>query len=342
MLSLFSCLLKNTYKNKFFYFLIKKSYRHKYIWSFKKSKFFIIKPKLLYNPFIFNLSFKKPKNVNKIVKLKKLTGLFKRRLNFRSTLLKRRSFLFKKLNSLSALSLKKKHKFFIKYRKNKFNKYNFRKGFYRVFNINFHVNRRSVFYENRKIIRFFFSTNSIKKQNRLNSYLVNFLPKNSKNLLNFFEYKLDVVLIKSQFFNNILDSSFFIQKGFISVNSCTIFDKNYLVKIGDFIKINNKFKYYFFYKKSLNDSFYSLKKLNWSFYKFKKKRRKNKFFPKVYNWINYNIFFGFDVPYFFEVDYINMTLFIFFKPFNFNSMSYNNIKYLNFYLTRLYNWNYIN
>jgi hypothetical protein len=30
-----------------------------------------------------------------------------------------------------------------------------------------------------------------------------------------------------------------------------------------------------------------------------------------------------------------------FKPFNINSLDYVNIKYMNFYLTRLYNWSYI-
>jgi hypothetical protein len=85
------------------------------------------------------------------------------------------------------------------------------------------------------------------------------------------------------------------------------------------------------------------KKINWAFYKFikKDKKKKNKMFPKVYKWIDSSKYFGFDIPYNFEVDFINMTIIVLIKFFDLNNLERSNIKYFNFYLTRLYNWNYI-
>lgn len=182
---------------------------------------------------------------------------------------------------------------------------------------------------------------TLKKQNKLTTYLVGFLTKNSKSLINYYEYKLNVILIKTHIFNNLLDSNFFIKKGLISINNKITFNCDDNIKINDIIKIINKNWYYKFYRENLNISIASLKKLNWAFYRFKKKNRFQKIFPKVYNWISNSVYFGFDVPYYFEVDYINLTIFLMFKPINTVNTNYNSIKYLNYYLTRLYNWNYI-
>ena len=120
-----------------------------------------------------------------------------------------------------------------------------------------------------------------------------------------FEFRLNVILIKSHIFNNIKDSNFFIKNGNIFINGLVVFNVNTSIQTNDIIKIINKKNYYVFYKTSLNDSIFSLKKLNWAFYKFKKKRRKNHFFPKVYHWIYNHNHFGLDIPYFLEVDYVN-------------------------------------
>lgn len=204
-----------------------------------------------------------------------------------------------------------------------------------------HKNRKRIFFENRKIIRVLLKKKNLKKQYKLSSYLINILPKNSIDLLNKLEYRLCVVLIKCNIFNSINDSNFFIKKCFITINGNVVLNSNYIVKLNDIVIIKNNYYYYKFYKKSLNNSIYSLKKINWAFYKFKKKRRKKKVFPKVYHWITNNIYFGFDIPTFFEVDFINLTIIMLYKPYNLSDVSYVNLKYFNFYLTRLYNWNYI-
>lgn len=310
--------------------MIKKPNRFRYIWTIKNTNFF--KSKLFFNPHTQTNFFKKKKYINKIIKIKRLTGLFKRKVNFRMTFLKKRSFLFKKVSGYKDNF--KKNKFKIsRYFKKKYN--------YRVFNINVHKNRRSIFFENREIIKLFLKNKFIKRQNKLNSYLVSLLGKNSRNLLNCFEYKLSTVLIKSHFFNNLDDSVFFIKNGFVFVGVIAIHNPNYIVKLKDNIKLVFKQHYYIFYKNSLNDSIFALKKLNWAFYKFRKKNRFTKLLPKVYNWINSNKLFGFDIPYYLEVDYVNLNIFILLKPFDFAGVDYVNLKYVNFYLTRLYNWSYI-
>jgi hypothetical protein len=83
------------------------------------------------------------------------------------------------------------------------------------------------------------------------------------------------------------------------------------------------------------------KKINWAFYKFIKKDKKKMFFPKVYKWINSSRYFGFDIPFNFEVDFINMTVVVLSKHFDISNIEHSNIKYINLYLNRLYNWNYI-
>jgi hypothetical protein len=102
-----------------------------------------------------------------------------------------------------------------------------------------------------------------------------------------------------------------------------------------------KYNYYLFYRKSLNKSLKMSKKINWAFYKFIKKNKRRFFFPKVYKWLSSNRHFGFDIPLNFEVDFINMTVIILYKYFDINNIDKSNIKYINLYLTRLYNWNFV-
>jgi ribosomal protein S4 len=245
-------LFTNSYKKKLLYVFLKKPSRHRYIWSANNPR--LLKVKLSLNFKKLNFFFKKKRPVNKIIKIKRLTGLFKRRVNFRTTALKKRSFIFK------LFADKFKDQFFKKGFK-RF--YKFRRRFkYRVYNINLHKHRKSIFFENRKIIKLFLKKKHIKRQNKLSSYLVSFLDKDSKSILNMFEYRLSIILVKSHFFNNLNDSEFFIKKGLIIVNNKVVFNPKHVVKLGDLTKINSKYFYYKFYKNSINNSIFMSKKLN--------------------------------------------------------------------------------
>ena len=299
-----------------------------------RNKRYLYKTKKNFN-FSVTLRFSKnnkKKNLNKLIKSKRLSGLFKNRLNFRNILLKKRSFLFfffeKKKNKIKFFKRKKRRMF--RFYKN-----------YRVTNIDLSHKIKKIFFENRKILKQFFKKKNLRRQYRTSHFFRNYINKDSKNLINLFEYKLVNILIKSHFFNNKGDSIFFIKNGFVLVNGLVETDFNYIIKEGDNIKLNIKKNYYFFYRKNLVKAIKMTKKLNWAFFKFIKKRRKNFLFPKVYNWIDSSLDFGFDIPRNLEVDFINMTVFVLYKFFDLNSVSYTTIKYVNFYLTRLYNWNYI-
>lgn len=315
----------------------KKDRRNIFKLNWMKNKKYIFKTKKNYNFSIF-LKFSrnsKKKLINKLIKSKRLTGLFKRKLNLRKSILKKRSFLYffleKKVDKKRFFRRKKRRLLFFHKRSN-----------YKLVHIGLDKTKK-MFYENRKIFNFFFKRKRLKRQHRVSKYFINFLNKTSKVLLNSYEFKLSHILIKSHFFNNMLDSVFFIKNGFILVNDKIVLDSNFLIKAGDCIRLvnNTKFNYYFFYRKNLVKSIKMSKKINWAFHKFIKKNKKNNFFPKVYNWINSSIHFGFDVPYYLEIDFVNMTVFILIKLFDINNVTYYNIKFINYYLIRLYNWSYI-
>lgn len=301
----------------------------------KKNKRFY-KIKTNFNFFLKKKKLKNIKNIyiSKIIKSKRISGLFKKKFNMRTTILKRRSLLF---FFLEKKNIKKRHK--KKFLYHLFRKKNIHS--YRILYINLYNKVKSMFTENRKILKFFMKKKNLNRQNRFNKYIINYLNKSSKTLINLFEYKLSNILIKSHFFNNSNDSDYFIKHGFITINNHICTDNNKLVNFGDIIKLNSRFNYYFFYRKNLNKSLKMSKKINWAFYKFIKKDKKKKFFPKVYKWVNSSRYFGFDIPFNLEVDFINMTIIILSKYFDIANIERSNIKYINLYLTRLYNWNYI-
>jgi len=217
--------------------------KKKYIFKIKFNFNFLFRPKKLKN--------NKKKLINKIIKSKRLTGLFKRRFNMRKTVLKKRSLIF--------LFLEDKKKF----KKKKFFKR--KKRFlhsYKVRNIDFYKNTKSMFIDNRKFLKFFLKKKKLNRQNKINKYIINILGKRSKDLINYFEYKLSNILIKSHFFNNINDSSFFIKKGYITINGVVCTDIDNIVNINDTIKLTYKYNYYLFYRKSLNKSLKMSKKIN--------------------------------------------------------------------------------
>lgn len=340
-----SLILKNFFKKKKLFFLIfNKKFIYKFNWM-KKSKriyriklnfnfFFLKKKKLKFK----NLKNLKKININKVIKSKRITGIFKKKFNMRTTILRKRSLIFFFLED------KKKKKQMLKKKKRYLRRRFLRNRFlhcYKTLNINISNKVKSIISENRKILNFFLKKKNLNRQNKFNKYIINYLNKSPKSLINLFEYKLSNILIKSHFFNNDNDSNFFIKKGFIAVNNKICKDINKVVNFGDIIKLTAKFNYYFFYRKNLNKSLKMSKKINWAFYKFLKKDKRKKSFFKVYNWVNSSRYFGFDIPYNLEVDFINMTVIVLIKFFDISNIESSNIKYINLYLTRLYNWNYI-
>jgi hypothetical protein len=217
--------------------------KKKYIFKIKINFNFLFKPKKLIN--------NKKKLINKIIKSKRLTGLFKRKFNMRKTVLKKRSLIFLFLEDKKKF---KKKKFFK--RKKKF------LHSYRVMNVDFYKNTKSMFIDNRKFLKFFLKKKKLYRQNKTNKYIINILGKKSKDLINYFENKLSNILIKCHFFNNLSDSFFFIKKGYIIVNGVVCTNTDNIININDIIKLNYSYNYYLFYRKSLNKSLKMSKKIN--------------------------------------------------------------------------------
>jgi hypothetical protein len=217
----------------------------------------LYKIKINFNFFLKKKKLKNLKNVciSKIIKSKRTSGLFKKKFKMRTTLLKRRSLLFFFLEKKNIKKRYKKKILYNIFRKKKIHSY-------RILYINLYNKIKSMFAENRKILKFFIKKKNLNRQNRLNKYIINFLNKNSKTLINSFEYKLSNILIKSHFFNNSNDSDFFIKNGYININNCVCTDVNKLINFGDIIKLNTRFNYYFFYRKNLNKSLKMSKKIN--------------------------------------------------------------------------------
>lgn len=210
----------------------------------------------------FNFFLKKKKfknlvkiNINRIIKSKRITGIFKKKFNMRTTILRKRSLIFFFLDSKN----KKKHKLKSKRRRYYRNRFLY---FYKTLNINMTSKLKSIICENRKILKFFLKKKNLNRQNKFNKYVINYLGKDPKSLINLFEYKLSNILIKSHFFNNSNDSCFFIKSGFITINSKICKNINEVVNFGDVIKLTTKFNYYFFYRKNLDKSLKISKKIN--------------------------------------------------------------------------------
>jgi hypothetical protein len=188
--------------------------------------------------------------INKIIKAKRLSGLFKRKFNMRTTVLKRRSFLFFFLEE----KLKKKKYF----KKRRFRDYKN----YKISSINLYSKVKSIFFENRKILKWFFKRKNLKRQNKMSKYSINFLNRDSKTLLNLFEYTLPVFLVKCHFFSNLNDSIFFIKSGRVLINNKVEFNHTTVVHVNDLVRLGGRFNYYFFYRKSLIKSLKMSKKIN--------------------------------------------------------------------------------
>lgn len=185
-----------------------------------------------------------------MIKIKRYSALFKKRVNIRLTFLKKRSLLFEKY-------LPKKNFRLRKFKKKKYTNY-------RVNVLDLYKKKKKMVYDNRNFLRVFFNKKTLKKQFKLSKYIINFLNKNSLQILNDLEFRLEFVLIKSHFFDNTVDSNYFIKNGFVIVNNKILTNPLYLVKSNDIIRLkkDKSYFYYIYYRNNLNNAFYMSKKLN--------------------------------------------------------------------------------
>ena len=83
-------------------------------------------------------------------------------------------------------------------------------------------------------------------------------------------------------------------------------------------------------------------KINLKFWSFNKNRSlNNKNVENYPKWIENYKFFKNDIPLNLEVDYLSMSIVVLSYSFNEKNLNYFNLKFINLYLNRLYNWKYI-
>lgn len=321
----------NHYRKKYLYkikkfFTSKRLYYYKYNWCSYKN-FLKLKPKFEFTQF-FKLKNKKLNKLNIIIEAKKETGFFKKYFNIKRVILRYfKKFTFGKKFLLKFFKLKRKKKFFKK---------NYRGS---LQNIDFTNRFNLVFYKNRKILQYLL-LNKNKRQHILSKFLKKFVHQKSNNYINYLEYSLLSILIKSQFINNIFDAIFLIKNNHVYINNKIITTVYYNISACDVIRLVYN-DYYSFFRKNLHNLIKTSNKVSFNTRRWNKiggneisTKKMKTIFKKI-------LYFNKDVPNYLEVDYINMTIFVLYKNINYMNINYLNKKFINYYLLRLYNWKYI-
>ena len=199
----------------------------------------------------------------------------------------------------------------------------------------------SIIMSNRKIIKFIFFKNSTKQKN-ITKFLVNVSKKNNYFLDRVSNF-LFFTLIQSHFFFFINDINFFLKNKFIFVNNKNISNKFFELKVNDCIKLvsfNSYFDYlsniYKFFKKKKS----KIKYKRWKSFKMQIKSSVSKrWLP---NFLNKFLFYKLDIPKYLEVDFFTLTIIYLYNEKN--KMYKNKIflKFISFYMVKMYNWKKLN
>ena len=191
--------------------------------------------------------FKRPK-WKKVLRLKKL--FFKKKLK-RGKKKKRKVYIYNPLKK--SLRIKKWHRL---------------KSFYRE---GLNLKRRfDVLFDNQFSIKNYKKISlKLQKNFRVNSFLLKFLVKPL--------FRLDILLWKLKFFSSSYESSQYIKKGFVFINSSKLLNNQYILSYGDIVQLNGNF---------LDKRFYTLPKIN-SFFNFIEFDYYNKSFIVIKNFEDY-------------------------------------------------------
>jgi hypothetical protein len=124
---------------------------------------------------------------------------------------------------------------------------------------------------NRNILLSFFKFN-LKRQFKKNKFISKLIKLPFNFFLQNFEFSLFNILLRSSFFFNQRDVSFFLKNNFFFVNGQTLKNLNYIFNINDIFMMSLN-KYYFFYYKFIINSIYNNNTI--SNYIFKKNKNNN-------------------------------------------------------------------
>ena len=208
-------------------------------------------------------------------------------------------------------------------------------------NLDYSKKIKLFFKDNRLLLKDFFNIKYYRKFS-FSKNIIKISNFNKFNMLYNLENNLVNVLMKSDFFLSEKDCVWYIRNSLISVNFKIINKTNYTIKVNDIINVCYTNYYFENYKNTFNNTLNNLYKINLKIWSLNKNRITNSKQKENYPlWIDDYKFFKKDVPLNIEVDYTTMSIIILDYNLDFNSITYYNIKFINLYLNRLYNWKYI-
>ena len=323
----------------FGYIFLVNANTYRYSWSTSKSPliqyFFINTTSNLKK----RISLKKTYNldrINSIIIFKKKSSIFKKVFDYEYTILNKSIFdknkYFKKNDNLNLIKPN--------YLPNKFNFQTKQKFNTKI--IDFKRKFTVLLKKNRVILRKFLKV-KFKRQFVFNKFIRNLSKLNSTDFLYKFEFRIHSILVRSNFFYNNNDCLWFFNNGLVSLNGSLIYDFNKKLKPLEIVTISINDYYYFFYRKNLNDCLNNSYRYNKKIWKINKQRYEgdSKREERYPTWIYKYMYFKNDVPKFIEVDYISMSLVVLNYSIKSNYFDFYNLKFLNLYTNRLYNWKYI-
>lgn len=199
-----------------------------------------------------------------------------------------------------------------------------------------------VYKQNRLLLRKILKV-KFKRQNTFNKYVKNISKLKHLDFLYNFEHKLVSLLTKSSLFFNFKDCIWFLKKGCISVNGIVVYNTKKILKPLEIVNVSYNDYFFFYYRFMLDNCLNNLYKFNtkiWkiNFQRFNSKKKLEENYP---SWTYKYMYYRDDIPKNLEVDFISMTMVLLNYEFNKNYIDYYNIKFLNLYLNRLYNWKFI-
>jgi hypothetical protein len=282
--------------------------------------------------------------INNIVSLKRKTSFFKKKSKLHSYLLFRTNFL--KSNKLTSDT-------FSHFLKNNAT-FNFSDSFIfgesqqnsleNDFDKLIELKRKTfwIFYQNRTILKNFFFNSKI-RQFQITKFFSKLTKKSGRDLFYFFENSLFNSLVRSKLILSWKDSIFYIKNGCVFVNGNVCKNIFFTVNVGDFVQISIDDDYFNFFKKKVDSNLklmnnvankvWQINRLRGNFYK--------QTTSNIPNWIHELIFFYDDAPHFLEIDYSILSFSFVYVNDNYNEYNFFFLKFLNYFMSRHYNWKYI-
>jgi ribosomal protein S4 len=128
-------------------------------------------------------------------------------------------------------------------------------------NIDIKYKSFSLFKKNREILNNLLIKKNL-KQYKFNKIIKNFIKKPAYNAIQRYEFKLINMLIRTNFFTNFKDATFFIKNGYVLINGDVVKNVNHLLNLNDVVRISYNKYYFLYYRKGLHNLINNISKYN--------------------------------------------------------------------------------